>query len=850
MSSRRPYMPTSQRSSLDRIGDPVERAIEALRLEWRAGFNGRAVRETAIPAVKKLAGLAAAGQAHSELADIVLGLDRYSSLTTDERKKTLADIAGRLESLKPLLRVPTGELAQIGKLNEAVAPGRARSTIAQVESDAPPTPRVTRPPAPIRPIDPSAPVTALPEVAESRGKLLEKLGITTVEDLVRYAPRKHIDYSTTIRIGEAMLLRSGEDVTVRGTLISVDTIRGRKTPRVEAKLDDGSGWIKLVWFNNFIGRTLHEGDQIAVSGAIESGYGRPTITNPEWEYVNRPGLSTGRMVPVYPLTQGLTQKGMRKLTRYALDATKTTLHDFLPVDLLAQENLPPLHQAYEWLHFPPHEPALERAKNRLSFSEMLLLHLGLTRRKRARESGNAFAFRVDQPEVERFEASLPFRFTDAQRRVVGEITRDLQHDFPMARLLQGDVGSGKTAVAATACWLAVKNGLQAAVLAPTEILAEQHAVNFARLFEGLSEAERPQLALLTGSTKTKARRELLAELVHGEINVLIGTHAVIQPDVKFHNLALSVIDEQHRFGVRQRESLPTKASESRVLDADVSQPHVLSMTATPIPRTLSAVVHGDLEVSIIDELPPGRMPIDTRLYLGDDRELAYDLIRQEVAKGRQAFVICPLVEESDLIDAKAAVAEAERLQSDVFPELRIQVLHGRMAGKEKDRIMTGFSDREWDILVSTSVIEVGIDIPNSTVMVIEGSDRFGLAQLHQFRGRVGRGGAQSYCLLLSEDPSNQASKRLHLMVETNNGFVLAEKDLEFRGPGDFLGTRQSGLPELPFLTEHFDSQLFDRARASAEQILETDPDFKRTDHAALRERFQAFWANRGGMQTA
>lgn len=849
MSIRRSNPPTSPRSSLARISDPVERAIEALRLEWRAGFNGREVRGTAIPAVRTLFNLAAAGQAHSEIADIAMNLDRYFDLTIDERKKSLADIAGRLESLKPLLRVPIGELAQVGKLNEAVAPGRARSA-KKAESEATPPPRLARPPAPIRPLDPGAPVSALPDVAESRAKLLEKLGIKTVEDLVRYPPRKHIDYSNTIRIGEAVLLRSGEDVTIRGTLISIDTIRGKKTSRVEARLDDGTGWIRIIWFNNFIGRQLHEGDEIAISGAIESGYGRPSINNPEWEWRSKTGLSTGRMVPVYSLTQGLTQKGMRRLTRSALDATKTTLHDFIPTEWLRPESLPALHQAYEWLHYPPSEPVLDRAKRRLAFSEMLLLQLGLTQRRLRRESGDAFAFRVEASEVDRFESALPFRFTDAQRRVVGEITGDLQRDCPMARLLQGDVGSGKTAVAATACWLAVRNGLQAAVLAPTEILAEQHAVNFARLFEGLPEAERPHLALLTGSTKAKARRELLAELVHGEINLLIGTHAVIQPDVKFHNLALSVIDEQHRFGVRQRESLPTKASEARVSDSSTSQPHVLSMTATPIPRTLSAVVHGDLEVSIIDELPPGRMPIDTRLYLGGDRELAYHLIRGEVAKGQQVFVICPLVEESDLIDAKAAVAEAERLKAEVFPDLRIQVLHGRMSGKEKERIMAGFRDRDWDILVSTSVIEVGIDIPNATVMLIEGADRFGLAQLHQFRGRVGRGGAQSYCLLLSEDPSNQASKRLHLMVETNNGFVLAEKDLEFRGPGDFLGTRQSGLPELPWLTGNFDTRLFDGARAAAERIIETDPEFKRPDHASLRERFQAFWANRGGMQTA
>jgi ATP-dependent DNA helicase RecG len=849
MSVRRTYSPSSARVSLDRIADPVERAIEALRLEWRDGFVGHRVRDTAIPAVRSLAKLAATGQAHTELSEIAISLSGYFELTTDERKKRLATIAGQLEALKPLLRASTAAAPQMGKLNEAVSPGRARPVKPTDPEDAP-APKAPRPAPQVRPLEPAAAVTRLPDVADSRAKLLDKLGIQTVENLIQHAPRKYIDYSNTIRIGEAVLLRSGEDVTVRGTLLSVDTLRGKKTARVEARLDDGTGWIRLVWFNNFIGRQLHEGDQIAVSGAIESGYGRPSISNPEWEWLNRPGLSTGRMIPVYPLTQGLTQKSMRRLTRYALDATRTTLPDFVPPALLRPESLPALHQAYEWLHYPANEAVLDRAQRRLAFSEMLLLQLGLTQRRLGREAGDAFPFAIDQVDVDRFEAALPFRFTDAQRRVVAEITGDLRRTYPMARLLQGDVGSGKTAVAATACWLAARNGLQSAVLAPTEILAEQHVANFSKLFAGLPEVERPRVALLTGGTKARARRELLADLVHGEINLLVGTHAVIQPDVKFHNLGLTVIDEQHRFGVRQRESLPGKAYEIQDVDGEITQPHVLSMTATPIPRTLSAVVHGDLEVSIIDELPPGRMPIDTRLYLRDERELAYELIRTEVAKGRQVFVICPLVEESDAIDAKAAVAEAERLQNDVFPELRIQVLHGRMPGRDKDRIMSEFRDRQADILVSTSVIEVGIDIPNATVMLIEGADRFGLAQLHQFRGRVGRGGAQSYCLLLSDDPSIQASKRLELMVETNNGFVLAEKDLEFRGPGDFLGTRQSGLPEMSWLTAGFDALLFDHARSAAEQVLQDDPELRSAEHVLLRREFETFWADRGGMQTA
>jgi ATP-dependent DNA helicase RecG len=526
----------------------------------------------------------------------------------------------------------------------------------------------------------------------------------------------------------------------------------------------------------------------------------------------------------------------------AIDVTRTTLKDFLPSELLTAKRMPALHEAYETIHYPKSEARLERARERLAFGEMLLLQLGLTRRRRNREATGGYPFAFDDSAIEHFERHLPFRFTNAQRRVVGEIAGDLRHSHPMARLLQGDVGSGKTAVAATAAWLAYRNGLQSAVLAPTEILAEQHAVNFAKLFAALPETERPHVRLLTGSTKARDRKEILADLIHGEINLLVGTHAVIQKGVEFRNLGLTIIDEQHRFGVRQRESLPGKGREI--------EPHVLSMTATPIPRTLNAVVHGDLDVSIIDELPPGRMPIDTRMYLGDQRELAYDLIRREVAKGRQVFVICPLVEESDLIDAKAAVAEAQRLKEEVFPELRIQVLHGRMKGKEKDAIMAAFREREADILVSTSVIEVGIDIPNATVIVIEGADRFGLAQLHQFRGRVGRGGDQSYCLLLTDDPSIQGQNRLQLMVETNDGFVLAAEDLKLRGPGDFLGTRQSGLPETPWLSEGFDSRLLDEARQAAEVILTQDEHLRREEHRALALEYERFWENRGGFQAA
>ncbi|HEX5498868.1 MAG TPA: ATP-dependent DNA helicase RecG, partial [Thermomicrobiales bacterium] len=433
----------------------------------------------------------------------------------------------------------------------------------------------------------------------------------------------------------------------------------------------------------------------------------------------------------------------------------------------------------------------------------------------------------------RFRASLPFRLTGAQDAALAEILADLAEARPMSRLLQGDVGSGKTVVAAAAMLVARANGRQAAMMAPTEILAEQHFHNLRGLDHALPDADRPRVALLTGSTRAAERRETLAAVEAGEIDILVGTHALIQETVAFAALGLSVVDEQHRFGVRQRSTLPDKASGA--------VPHQLAMTATPIPRTLNMVLNGDLDVSIIAERPPGRLPIETRRFFGDERDEAYALVRQEVAAGRQVFVICPLVEASEAIEAKAAVDEAARLKREVFPDLEIATLHGRMSGRDKDRIMTAFRDRDYHILVSTSVIEVGVDVPNATVMLIEGADRFGLAQLHQFRGRVGRGGDQSWCLLLADEATPDGEERLAMMTATDDGFVLAEKDLALRGPGDFIGTRQSGLPEMSWIDGSFDPRVLDRARRAAETILTRDPELALPEHRALAARAAAFW---------
>lgn len=816
--NRRPGQPGSANEDIDL----VERALDGLRREWKGGFNGRALDQFATPSIQRLRSLAAAQHAAIELDALSRRLNAYHELTTDQRKTELVALANAIKELAPELR-GTPAAPQVGKLREALIPAKPT-----------PKPKAQRSAPVLRPAKPEDPVTVLPRVGDVIAKKLSNLGVAKVEDLLNLAPRRHIDYTKTVAIAHMLGFGNREEVTIRGEILELREIPGHGATRVQIRLGDGTGWARVTWFNSYIARQIQPGMEIVISGLPDAGYGAPSFTNPEWERIDGPSLSTGRLTPVYPLTAGIAQKTIRGLTRLALDATSATVVEWLPDPLRAELGLANLRAAYEGLHYPDSYSALASAQNRLAFNNLLLLQLGLIRRKRERAGAQGVRFSVDTGRLALFEAQLPFTLTKAQRSALNEILADLERDQPMARLLQGDVGSGKTAVAAAAGLVAVDAGFQVAVMAPTEILAEQHFHNFQGLYSGLPESSRPSVALLTGSTTAKSRRDLLPRVNDGEVDVLVGTHALITDQVLFANLGLTIIDEQHRFGVRQRNFLPSKAN--------AAQPHVLSMTATPIPRTLNLVLNGDLEVSVIGELPPGRIPVDTRRYVGAERELAYALVRQEVAKGHQVFVICPLVEESEASEMKAAVAEAERLKLEVFPTYRIATLHGRMSGREKDQIMTAFRDREYDVLVSTSVIEVGIDVPNATVMLIEGADRFGLAQLHQFRGRVGRGGNRSYCLLLADEASPDGEARLDLMVETNDGFVLAERDLELRGPGDFLGTRQSGLPEMSWIDGSFDTRLLDQARLAAEAVLEQDPELSRPEHRELKARLERLWA--------
>ena len=814
----------------------LEMAVELLRREWRDGCLAGMAYQTALGSVRRLRPVAASEQIADDLSRVIDGLEAYNTFPLERRPAALTEIATTIKRLIPEVARLEAPARPMNVLDTARRPSRKTSGQPRAESSR----DASRPSAvaskPRLTLD--DPVTALKGAGGATSKKLARLGVQTIGDLLHLAPRRHIDYSRTIRIGEALNLRPGSDVTVRGRVTDVQLHRGPGAPRVTIKLADVSGWVRVTWFNQYLANVLHVGDEIAVSGALESGYGPLSFTGPEWERVSPGpggGVSTGRIVPVYPLTAGLAQKSMRGLSRQALDLALESVEEYLPheVRLSSEGALPPLRDAIAQVHYPDNELSLKAAKERLAFDDLFLLQLGLVLRKRERKAYDGIAVQIDEELLERWSASLPFRLTGTQQSVVAEILEDMSQRKPMTRLLQGDVGSGKTAVAAAAMLATTGNGLQAAIMAPTEILAEQHLQGLGMLYARLPDRDRPRVRLLTGATRVADRREILESASAGEIDIMIGTHALIQDGIDLPRLALTVVDEQHRFGVRQRAALPGK-TEGRL-------PHQLAMTATPIPRTLNLVIHGDLDVSVLTHRPPGRIPIETRRYIGSEREAAYTLVREEVAKGHQVFVICPLIEASDAVEAKAAVEEAERLSQEVFPDLRIATLHGRMKSRDKDAVMTDFRDRRYDVLVSTSVIEVGIDVPNATVMLIEGADRFGLAQLHQFRGRVGRGGAMSYCLLLAEEGSPDGEQRLETMVASDDGFLLAEKDLELRGPGDFIGTRQSGLPEMQWLDGVFDTRLLDRARRAAEILLAADPELRALDHQRLQRRFADFW---------
>ena len=593
--------------------------------------------------------------------------------------------------------------------------------------------------------------------------------------------------------------------------------------------------MQATWFNQpYLVRRLKAGRQIVISGRGDQYLGRLTFSSPTWEPLDEELIHTARMVPVYPLTRGIAARWLRRMVKRTTDYWSLRLPDHLPPAIREQRGLLELESAIRQIHFPDNWEALKAARRRLAFDELLMIQLGVLRQRHDWQMRSARPVRIDRPLLRTFLESLPYSLTPAQERALSQILDDLQQPRPMSRLLQGDVGSGKTVVAAAAMLVTAASGMQAVLMVPTEILAEQHYMNLERLWgelwlPGLKKLS-SELRLLTGSLKPSDKARIYDEIETGKATIIIGTHALIQEELAFHNLGMVVIDEQHRFGVTQRASLRQKGH----------NPHVLVMPATPIPRTLALTLYGDLDISTIDELPPGRKEIVTRWLKPRERERAYAFVRARVEETQQAFIICPLVEESEKIEAKAAVDEHQRLQKEVFPDLRLGLLHGRMTAQEKEVVMRDFYRGDLDILVCTPVVEVGIDVPNATVMLIEGADRFGLAQLHQFRGRVGRGEQQSYCLLLAESPTESGEQRLEIITSTQDGFKLADEDLAMRGPGEFFGTRQSGLPDLK-VARLSDLRVLEEARSVAQEIWGEDPALDMPKNRLLATRVDEFW---------
>ncbi len=840
-----------------------------------------------------------------------------------------------------LERVP--EHIEVGPAKTAAEPIQSARTPVRNEPVVPTytAPSVRRETPTVEPAALLSPVTVLQGVGPRIAQNLSRLGLNTLRDMLFYFPRRYNDFSSLKPINRLVY---GEEVTVIGMIKSVHVrqVRSGKASMVEVLLTDGSGTLRVSWFNQpWIAKRLHEGMQISVAGKVDQYLGRLVMTNPEMEPIEEQQLNTNRIVPVYPLTAEVNQHWLRKQMNQVITYWAPKVMDPLPEELRASAGVMELPEALLQIHFPDNGEALKAARDRLSFDEILLLQLGVLRQKRSWHAREAVVIQTDRTWLEGQIRRAPFKLTGSQKKAIEDIITDLESGHPMNCLIQGDVGSGKTLVAAIAIAIVGMHGGQASFMAPTSLLADQHYHSLVRMLaeeapsvppevilaevdeveiaaetnqlesagaseamavtviskdvaeddageetgeglileaaiedgevgqtEDLSEVEpimeneallpeetsetaetnqieepvmpaeppgppplRPEeIRLLIGSTSEAEKNEIRGGLADGSIRLVIGTHALIEDPVAFKNLELVIVDEQHRFGVEQRGALRSKGD----------NPHLLVMTATPIPRSLALTVYGDLDLTVMDEMPPGRQPVSTHVLTPRERERAYTLIRSKIQEGQQVFIIYPLIEESENSDSRAAVAEYERLKTTIFPKSQVGLLHGRMRPDEKEAVMAAFRSGEYQILVSTTVIEVGVDIPNATVMLIEGANRFGLAQLHQLRGRVGRGAEKSYCLLIPDKADDLENERLQVMTSTNDGFVLAERDLEQRGPGQFLGTRQAGYDELK-LASLMDVRLIEKARRFASTLFETDPDLSQPRHRLLASSLQQFW---------
>ncbi len=837
--------------------DWAEILRNVIELEARRGYNNSAV----VGGVDRFL-----ERWHNEMAiripagsgSSVLVQKRYAELSPDQRKRWAGLWLGLIENGAPaasaVLDSPEPPPADGPAAPEPSASPEAFSSLPVASKEVAITkarPAFRLPPAG-QSVDVS--VDRLRGISSKMAERLKRLDVATVRDLLYLFPRRHEDYSNVVRISEVV---PGQECTVVATVWESRVIRqgpGGRRQDTEAVLGDDSGNVRVIWFGQrYLVRTLSPGRVVAISGKADVFRGQPVFESPAVEPLESgySGIHTGRMVPVYPLTEGLTARALRGFTWDVLDNWLGSVEETLTPQVVGSEKtagMMPLREAIFQAHYPDDEDSWRAARSRLAFDELLILQLAVIGRRRDSQE-EVRGVPVDPPQgvVDNFLDSLPFELTNAQARCIGEIAGDMKRGAPpMNRLLQGEVGSGKTVVALAGLLSAACAGFQGALMAPTEVLAEQHFRSVSRMLEGLPRPVREEnlfsvhlegldrpvsVGLLTGSVRAPVKRLLTAMASDGTLDLIIGTQALIQEGVSIPKLALAVADEQHRFGVMQRTALRERGGENA---------HTLIMSATPIPRTLSMTLYGDLDISTIDELPAGRHQVRTRWVPQNRRADAYQFVRGQVTEGRQAFVVCPLIDESASIEARAATEEYERLSRDVFPDLRVGLLHGRLHSRDKDRILRSFSDGDLDVLVTTAVVEVGIDVPNATIMLIEGAERFGLAQLHQFRGRVGRGEHRSYCLLLSsETQSASARERLSALERTHDGFELAEIDLELRGPGDFFGTRQSGLPSLR-MAQFSDRALLESARELAAAITAEDPELKAPRHSALAAQVSRF----------
>lgn len=648
---------------------------------------------------------------------------------------------------------------------------------------------------------------------------LNKLGIFTLKDLLYYFPRQFEDRNNLKKIAQ---LENDEKATIKAVISSINTFspkEGMTLTKIDVKDETGSA--KLVFFNKtYIKNTFRPGDSILVFGKVKKRFNNLELTSCELEYLTNSPKNTCRFMPVYQLTYGVTNKEIMSIIKTVLEDKELIIQEYMPQRIIEKYRLCNIDFAVRNIHSPSNKESLKIALYRIVFEELLILQLGLFVFKSGRNKENGIKFTISES-LKNIISSLPFKLTKAQNRALDEIINDMNSDKIMNRLVQGDVGSGKTVVALLALANCVLNGYQGALMAPTEILAGQHYISLTETLKDFG----INVGLLIGSLTKKQKDTVLEQIKNNEIDILIGTHALIEDKVEFNNIGLVITDEQHRFGVMQRSRLSLKGI----------NPDILVMTATPIPRTLALILYGDLDISIIDELPPGRQPIETLAIEKSKRDRAYNnLVRREVESGRQVYIVCPLVEESEAIEAKSAVELVEELRAEYFSDLRLGLLHGKMKSSEKDEVMSNFKNKEIDILVSTTVIEVGVNVPNATLMIIENSERFGLAQLHQLRGRVGRGSHKSYCVLIYDSKTDVCRQRMSIMEETNDGFRISEKDLEIRGPGEFFGTRQHGLPELKVANLFKHIKILKLAQQEARYILGEDNNLQLKENIPLK----------------